>query len=55
MTVPIKYVRLIIFENYNECKIKHVFYEKVITRFDKKNGHDGKAALIKGRIYYTVP
>ena len=37
MTVPIKYVKLIIFKNYNECKTKHVFLiKKVVTRFDKK-------------------
>ena len=29
---------LIIFENYNECKTKHLFLiKKVVTRFDKKN------------------
>ena len=38
MTIPIKYVKLIIFENYNECKTKHLFLiKKVVTRFDKKN------------------
>ena len=37
MTVPIKHVKLIIFENYNECKTKHLFLiKKVVTRFDKK-------------------
>ena len=37
MTIPIKYVKLIIFENYNECKTKHLFLiKKVVTRFDKK-------------------
>ena len=35
MTVPIKHVKLIIFENYNECKTKHLFLiKKVVTRFD---------------------
>ena len=38
MTVPIKHVKLIISENYNECKTKHLFLiKKVVTRFDKKN------------------
>ena len=31
-------VRLIIFENYNECKTKHLcLTKKVVARFDKKN------------------
>ena len=38
MTVPIQHVKLIIFENYNECKTKHLFLikKKVVTQFDKK-------------------
>ena len=32
----LKHVILIVFENYNECKTKHVFGKKVVTRFDKK-------------------
>ena len=28
MTAPIKHVKLIIFENYNECKTKHLFLIK---------------------------
>ena len=33
----LKDVKLIIFENYNECKTKHLFLiKKVVTRFDKK-------------------
>ena len=33
----LKHVKLIIFENYNECKTKHLFLiKKVVTRFDKK-------------------
>ena len=36
MTVPIKHVKLIIFENYNECKTNHLFLiKKVVTRSDK--------------------
>ena len=34
----LKHVKLIIFENYNKCKTKHLFLiKKVVTRFDKKN------------------
>ena len=37
MTVPIKHVKLIIFEDYNECKTKYLLLiKKVATRFDKK-------------------
>ena len=33
----LKHVKLIIFENYNECKTKHFFLiKKVVTWFDKK-------------------
>ena len=33
----LKHVKLIIFENYNECKTKHVFdKKKVVKRDDKK-------------------
>ena len=33
----LKHVKLIIFENHNECKIKHLFLIKnVATRFDEK-------------------
>ena len=34
----LKHVKLIIFENYNECKTKHLFLikKKVVTQFDKK-------------------
>ena len=36
-TEVIKHVKLIISENHNECKIKHLFLIKnVVTRFDKK-------------------
>ena len=34
----LKHVKLIIFENYNKYKTKHLFLiKKVVTRFDKKN------------------
>ena len=37
MIVPIKQVKLIVFENYNECKTKHLLWlKKVLARFDKK-------------------
>ena len=33
----LKHVKLIVFENYNECKTKHLFLiKKIVTRFDKK-------------------
>ena len=33
----LKHVKLVAFENYNECKTKHLFlFKKVVTRFDKK-------------------
>ena len=33
----LKQVKLIVFENYNECKTKHMFLiKKVVTRFEKK-------------------
>ena len=35
--VIIKHVKVIILENYSECKTKHVLIKKVVTRFDKKN------------------
>ena len=36
-TEVIKHVKLIISENHNECKTKHLFLRKnVVTRFDKK-------------------
>ena len=34
----LKHVKLIILENFNECKTKHLFLikkKKVVTRFDK--------------------
>ena len=39
MTVPIKHVKLIIFENYHECKTKHLFLIKKSsnTIWQKKN------------------
>ena len=41
----LKHVKLIIFENYNKCKTKHLFsIKKVVTRFDKKQRHGGKRA-----------
>ena len=60
MTITIKHVKLIIFENYNECKTKHLFLiKKVVTRFDKKITtcyfFIKKRALMKRRIYYCVP
>ena len=33
----LKHVKLIVSENYNECKTRHVFDKKVVTRFHKKN------------------
>ena len=34
----LKHVKLIVFDNYNECKTKHLFLiKKVVTRFDKTN------------------
>ena len=37
---------LIIFENYNECKIKHLFLiKKLVTRFDKKNNEMAEKEL----------
>ena len=39
----IKKTHVIIFENYNECKTKHLFLiRKVLTRFDKKNSNIAK-------------
>ena len=33
----LKHVKLIAFENYNECETKHLFLiKKIVTRFDKK-------------------
>ena len=33
----LKHVKLVVFENYNECKRKHLFlFKKVVTRFEKK-------------------
>ena len=33
----LKHVKLIVFENYNECKRKHLFlFKKVVTGFEKK-------------------
>ena len=33
----LKHVKLIVFENYNECKTNHLFLiKKEVTRFDKK-------------------
>ena len=32
----LKHVKLIVSENYNECKTRHVFDKKAVTRFDKK-------------------
>ena len=33
----LKHVKLVVFENFNECKAKHLFlFKKVVTRFDKK-------------------
>ena len=33
----LKHVKLIVFENYNECKTKRFWWKKVVTQFDKKN------------------
>ena len=40
------------FENYDECKTKHLFLiKKSVTRFDKKQKkHGGKRALMKRNI-----
>ena len=39
ISVPLKHVKLIVFENYNECKTKHLFLIKIINTiwFKKSN------------------
>ena len=50
----LKYVKLIVFENYNECKMKHVFDKKVVTRFDKRNSGMAKKEHWWREEYVTV-
>ena len=60
MTVPIKHVKLIIFENYNECKTKHVFdkkgsntiWLKQIATWRKKSIDEEKNLLLRALKTY---
>ena len=56
MTVPIKHVKLIIFENYHECKTKHLFlikkssntiWQKKIATWQKKSIDEEKNFLLR--------
>ena len=45
----LKHVKLVVFENYNECKRKHLFlFKKVVTDLRKKY----RTALVKRIIYH---
>ena len=44
----LKYVKLIVFKNYNKCKTKHLLLiKKVVTRFDKKTATLRKESIVE--------